>query len=108
MILQRKKNIGKELLWNNSFIKNGGRPFFNQVWYERGIQFIEHIYDFRKKEFFKFSEIVDLYDLSHKYFLFYNSLVASILTEWKVKLKTEMMNIQRPKTLLMTSLEKNI
>ena len=101
-----KKNIGKELLWNNSFIKNGGRPFFNQVWYERGIQFIEHIYDFRKKEFFKFSEIVDLYDLSHKYFLFYNSLVASILTEWKVKLKTEMMNIQRPKTLLMTSLEK--
>ena len=101
-----KINIGKELLWNNSYIKNNGMPLFNPVWYNRGIQYIEQIYDFRKKDFFNFNDIVNLYDMPNKYFLFYNTLVASIPKEWKTKLKTEKINIQRSETLLLQSIKK--
>ena len=41
-----------------------------------------------------------------KYFLFYNTLVASIPKEWKTKLKTENINIQRREKLLFQSLKK--
>ena len=100
-----KTNIGKEFLWNNSFIKTSGRPIFNKVWFDRGIQLMEHIYDFRKREFFNFNDIINLYDIPNHFFLFYNTLVSSIPLEWKNKLKTEQINIPKKETLLIKCLK---
>ena len=80
--------------------------FFDKIWFDRGIQLIEHIYDFRTKEFYKFEELSNLYDLPQKYFLFYNSLVSSISNDWKSKLKLENTNSQTQKSLLQKSIKK--
>ena len=82
-----------------------GRPFFNQVWFDRGIQLLENIYDFRKRDFFSFNDIIKLYDIPKHNFLFYNTLVSSIPVGWKYKLKTETINIPRKDTLLKKSLK---
>ena len=37
----------KEIIWNNSQIKCNNKILFYHDWYEKGIKFIEHIYDFR-------------------------------------------------------------
>ena len=101
------ENISKEITWNNTFIKSNGKMFFEKSWFDRGIQLIEHIYDFRKKEFYNFNELLSLYDLPKKYFLFYNSLISSISKEWKSKLKVENeYNYQRKETLLHKTLNK--
>ena len=44
-------NIGKEILWNNTNIKSNIKPFFLHDWADKGIVFIEHIYDYRNKQF---------------------------------------------------------
>jgi len=44
-------NIGKEIVWNNSNIKSNIKPFFLREWLNKGIIFIEHIYDYRNKQF---------------------------------------------------------
>ena len=100
------ENISKEIIWNNSFIKSNGKMFFDKTWFNRGIQYIEHIYDFRKKEFYNFNELINLYDLPKRYFLFYNSIISCISKEWKLKLKNEnIINIQRPETFLNKTLK---
>jgi len=45
-------NIGKEIIWNNTNIKSNIKPFFLQDWADKGTVFIEHIYDYRNKQFF--------------------------------------------------------
>ena len=80
--------------------------FFDKIWFNRGIQLIEHIYDFRKKDFYNFTELSNLYNLPQKYFLFYNSLVSSISQEWKSKLKLESTYTQTHKSLLQKSIKK--
>ena len=92
--------IGKQILWNNSKIKIQNKPIFKKDWYDRGIQHIEHIYDYRKKEFYQFKDFLELYDLPNQSFLFYTSLISSIPREWKTKLKTESINFQMKDTLL--------
>ena len=42
-------NIGKEIIWNNTNIKSNIKPFFFHDWVDKGIVFIEHIYDYRNK-----------------------------------------------------------
>ena len=44
-------SVQKQLIWNNSFIKNENKTFFIKTWFNRGIQFIKHMYDFRKSSF---------------------------------------------------------
>ena len=39
--------IAKQIIWNNSQIKCYSSILFYHDWYEKGIQLIEHIYDFR-------------------------------------------------------------
>ena len=56
-------NIGKEIIWNISKKKIQGKPLFNKILFERGVQFIEHLYDYRKKYFYCFKDFIDLYDL---------------------------------------------
>ena len=68
-------HIGKEILWNNSFLKIGERTIFNKTLFDRGIQYIEQIYDYRKKDFYDFRDFSNIYGLPHKHFLFYTSIV---------------------------------
>ena len=86
---QEEDCIGKQNLWNNSKIKIQNKTFFKKDWYDRGIQHIEHIYDYRKNEFYQFKYFLELYDLPNQSFLFYTSLISSIPREWKTKLKAE-------------------
>lgn len=85
----KPKNKGKEIIWNNSFLKIGGKTFFDKIWFDRGIKFIEHIYDYRKKDFYDFREFINLYDLPPSNVLYYNSIVLCIPKEWKDMLKNE-------------------
>ena len=83
-------------------IKVGNKTLFNKTWHDRGIQFIEQLYDYRTREFYKFYEFINLYELPNNTFLFFMSLLSSIPKEWKIKLKLEQINNHRKETLLST------
>ena len=71
--------------------------FYN--WLERGITFIEHIYDYRNKRFYSFNEVQALYNVPQTDFLSYHQLIACIPTEWKSQLKNEEINYRAPEYL---------
>ena len=83
------KYIGKEIIWNNKNIKVNNKTFFYKNWFEKGIKNIEHIYDYRKKEFYHFEQLIELYQIPPTDYLKYNQLVSSIPREWKTRIKTE-------------------
>ena len=62
---------------------------FYRTLLDQGIKNIEHIYDYRKKEFYNFNQLIELYRIPSNDFLKYNQLVSSIPKEWKIRLKTE-------------------
>ena len=81
--------VHKQIIWNNSKIKNRGNVLFFNEWYERGIKFVEHIFDFRSKMFYTFEHLKWLYNIPSGDYLKYYTLIHSIPPEWKYKLKTE-------------------
>ena len=54
--------IGKQILWNNKNIKIDKKNVMYKSWLDKGIQNIEHIFDYRKKEFYTFQEFIALYE----------------------------------------------
>ena len=73
--------IGKEIIWNNSNITDQNKKTFfyhRSKWYDRGIKFIDHIYDYRIQRFYNFAEFKDLYQISEHFYLKYNSLIHNI------------------------------
>ena len=63
---------------------------------ERGIKYIEHIYDYSIKQFYNFEELHNLYDISDKDFLKYYHIVNNIHEDWKALLKEENPLTQEP------------
>ena len=61
-------------------------------WFEKGIKFIEHIYDFRYRKFHTIEQLQNLYNISENDFLKYYNIVSNITKEWKNKLKDENYN----------------
>ena len=49
-----KSNVSKVILWNNTDIKVNQMTFFYKTWYEKGVKFLQHIYDYRKHDFLYF------------------------------------------------------
>ena len=92
--------IGKQHIWNNSKIKIQNKPLFNKDWHNRGILYIEHLYDYRTKELYQFKDFLELYELPNQSFLFYTSLISSIPRTWKIQLRNENINLQLKETLL--------
>jgi len=92
-------NIGKEIIWKNTNIKSNIKPFFLHDWADKGIVFIEHIYDYRNKQFFSFNEIHNLYNVPQTDFLIYYQLTTCIPYQWKVKLKSEEIQYNAPEYL---------
>jgi len=85
-------NIGKEIIWNNTNIKSNIKPFIFHDWVDKGIVFIEHIYDYRNKQFFSLNEIYNLYNVPQTDFLIYYQLTTCIPYQWKVKLNLKKFN----------------
>ena len=84
--------IHKEIIWNNSQIKCNNKVLFYVDWFEKGIKFIEHIYDFRFRKFHTIEQLQNLYNISENDFLKYYNIVSNITKEWKNKLKDENYN----------------
>ena len=95
-----EESISKQTIWNNTNIKVGNKTIFNKIYHNRGIQFIEHLYDYRIHAFYNFKDSIELYDLPKHSFLLYRSVISSIPNDWKTKLKSEVPNIHRQETLL--------
>ena len=70
-----------EILWNNRFIKIGGRPIFYASWHEKGVTTIGDLLDDNNK-FLTFKSLLDKYDLQTN-FLTYNGVIAAIPKFWK-------------------------
>ena len=86
---ETQKSISKQIIWNNSDIKCSNTILYNKQWQERGIKYIEHIYDYKIKQFCNFEELQNLYDISDKDFLKYYHIVNNIHENWKALLKEE-------------------
>ena len=69
--------------------------------HDRGIDLVEHLYDYRVREFYTFNQIKQLYDLENTEFLKYYTLIQSIPLHWKEKLKTEAISYQQPEHLIL-------
>ena len=92
--------IGKQILWNNKNIQINKKSIIYKSWYEKGIKYIEHIYDYRKKEFYNFVQLTELYQVPSNDYLKYSQLVSSISKEWKTRLKTENITYIKAQTIL--------
>jgi len=83
-------HINKTILWNNSTIEqNNQNTFFYSNWFNRGIKFLEHIFDFRSKTFYNFDTFQNLYDIPTNDYLKYYTLIKSIPNSYKQKLIVE-------------------
>jgi len=57
------------MLWNHSEIcRSNCNSFFYKNWFSKGIQYIEHIYDFRTKRFYNFEDFSTLYNIPRPIF----------------------------------------
>ena len=74
-----EENISQEIIWNNSTLKIEGN--------NRGIKLIEHIYNYRKKDFYILRDFSNLYQIPNADFLKYNSIQSSIPKCTKLKLR---------------------
>ena len=72
------ESVSKQILWNNSYIKNKCNTFFYKDWFDKGVNFIEHVYDFRIKTFLSFQDFQTFFNIESKDFLKYHKLINSI------------------------------
>ena len=81
--------IKNQNLWNNSFIKNKGKPLCYNKWLQLGIKSIAHIYDSRLNTFYTFERLKQLYNINSSEFLNYYTITQSIPKRWKQIIKTQ-------------------
>ena len=101
------EHISKQILWNNSNIKNNRKLLFFNDWYEKGIVFLEHVYDYRSKTFLTFDNLKFIFDVKTTDYLKYFTLINSIPKLWKDKLKEENINLNYNAKYLLDSVIKN-
>jgi len=70
--------VSKQVIRNQLDICKNNGDTFNDNWYQKGIRFIEHIYDFRSKQSYDFNHLSTLYAIPQSDFLRYHSLKSSI------------------------------
>ena len=87
--------ISKQVIWNNSYIKCDNNIIYYKEWHEKGIKYIEHIYDYRSNTFYNFynlqnlSENLDKIYLNTTDLLKYHQIINNIIESWKRLLKRE-------------------
>ena len=97
---KQNNNLKENLIWNNSNIKIDGKTLFWKEWYEKGISYIEHLYDFRTQTFYKYSDFKYIYNVNSKDYLKYYKLVKIISSSAiKDKINPSTLTAHRQKTL---------
>ena len=66
---EHSENTKSEVLWNNTYIKNNNKTLYYKLWYEKGIKYMDQIFDSRHKLFFTFQYMKNRYDLDNSDFL---------------------------------------
>ena len=61
--INMQSDIRKNIIWNNSEIKNNNKTFYYKDWHERGVLYLEHIFDFRTNAFYSFQNMQFLYQI---------------------------------------------
>ncbi len=58
---QTNESISTEILWHNTHIKsNNSKTIFLKDWYDKGIMYVHHIYDYRIKQLYSFDDLKDV------------------------------------------------
>ena len=81
--------ISKHIIWNNSYIKCNNNIIYYKEWHDKGIKYIEHIYDYRSNTFYDFNTLQNLYGINTNDFLKYHQIITNIPERWKPLLKGE-------------------
>ena len=68
----------KTIVWNNSHIKLNNKVVFYKHWVDRGIKYIEQLYDDRTNDFYTLDNFQFIYNITATYFIVYSSFVKSI------------------------------
>ena len=97
-------DMRKTIIWNNSNIKCNAQTFYYKQWHERGILYLEHIFDFRVRTFYTFNNIQYLYQIPNGDYLRYLQLIKSI----PLYMTNELKNIDISQPSVRTSLLENI
>ena len=100
------EDINKQILWNNSYIKNNNTTIFNKSLFMKGIKYIDQLFDNRLKLFHTFQFMKASYLLNTTDFLNYHTLVQSIPKQWKTKLKKDTVLINNTKNNLVKQIIK--
>lgn len=98
-----KPPTSKIIIWNNKSIKNNCNTFYINEWYEKGIKYLQHIFDYRTKQFYSFENIKYLYDINTNDYLTYFQLLSCIPHEIKNK-----MNLETPENTTANTLKHKI
>ena len=80
------KPLGKTIVWNNTKIFNKD-TFFFEDWYNNGIQYFEHLFDYRTNEWYSFEQLTHLYNLKRTDFIQYLRIKQSLSSDIKDALK---------------------
>ena len=100
------ENIKKQIVWNNSHIKNDYTTIFHKSLYLKGIQYIDQLFDSRLKLFHTFQYMKMTYLLNTSDFLKYHTLVQSIPKTWKTNLKSDTCIINNTENNLLKQISK--
>ena len=80
------KDVVSQSIWNNTFIKIGGKMIFFGSWFDLGIKYIKDI--MRENGNLKsFSEMVIEFNLNSNQFMRYFAIVCAITAKWKTLLR---------------------
>ena len=58
------QNVKNEVLWNNSYIINNNKTIFYKTLYDKGIKYIDQVFDNRLRLFYTFQHIKTVYALN--------------------------------------------
>ena len=81
--------VSTETIWNNSNLKHNKNTIYYKIWAEKNIKFISQLFNYRYKCFYTFDSFKRVFNLDQSDFLRYYTIIASIPSQWKRKLKTE-------------------
>ena len=73
--------------------------FFYKDWYQKGIKYLEHVFDYRTKTLYNFENFKYLYDINNSDFLKYYQLITSIPENLKLVLANTNMVYNRGETM---------
>ena len=55
-------------MWNNTFLKVENKTVFYKTFFEKGIKYVEDIYNRRSNRFYNFEELQNMYDINNSDF----------------------------------------